>query len=227
MSFCVNAIEVGLSFSNKIDSSCFYRYSKRVYEMIYLLILILISNCATGQEHGAEGKYTETNSSVKTTNCESISADFRINWYYDSRSLSRFLYELQSLNCSQFEKQCSERPYDFTQYTNLIYLKFCNPTELEKLCYKELQSVLHEQSSVESSASWIEIIKEVNFLALEKKDLEKPCLQVAMYKKSQNPNNFVELVEVFLPFCPVVWCGFDKNVVNSSDISVWTCMTLS
>ena len=105
-----------------------------------------------------------------------------------------------------------------------MYLEFCNKPELMKQCSNEVESVLQKQSRMNKSGSWNELVDKINFSELNEEELEKPCLQVAMFNYHEAPYRYVEIVDIYVPFCSIVWCGFENVIFQSKTISVWTCM---
>ena len=165
------------------------------------------------------------NQTKKLILCNEIINDFYMNWSDGTRYLTTYLRNLQSLNCSQFHDQCSNPTLDFNPFTNLIYLKFCNQTRLKSKCFDEINSVLSKQSIIKLTDSWFEIVDKINFSSLNKMDLEKPCLQVAMYDQNQTSNQYVEIIEPFIPFCSIVWFGSNTEALDLHTTSLWSYMS--
>ena len=192
--------------------------------IIYWLFYLILQTCR-GAEYQSNYNYSDGNNQTeKWRECDLITKDFSANWYHGTRYLSRFLHRLQLLNCSYFNEQCSEQSFVFNHYTSLMYLRFCNESELKKRCYYDVKSVLQEELNSSESSSWNKLASKINFMKISKANLEKPCLQIAMYDHSQVTNRYLEIVETFVPFCRIRWCGFNEKVFNNSNISVWTCM---
>ena len=191
-----------------------------IYISVNLLFLIFCLNITN--VYG-----TETIRRIQTEKwrqCNIIVEDFSKNWHDGSRYLSRFLDNLQSLNCPQFEEVCSKQAFAFTKFTSLMYLKFCNESELMKQCFDAVENILQKQSRMKVSGLWGEIVNNINFLELNEEELKNPCLQVAMYDQNGTNFQYAEVIDIYVPFCSIVWCGFADVVFQSKRISVWTCM---
>ena len=158
--------------------------------------------------------------------CDFIVKDFRANWYRGTRYLSKFLYDLKFLNCSQFEEQCSKQTYRFTEFTSLMYMKFCNKSELMTKSYDKVKSGLLEQSN--NSQSWSKHFNKTT-VTLRKTKISKPCLQLAKYDQNQESklNPLFEIVDICVPFCSVIWSGINRNFSNQEKLSLWTIMPQS
>ena len=165
-----------------------------------------------------------SNDAEKWRQCNILENNFRIKWYYGYKYLSKFLYNLQSLNCPQFKDQCLKQTFAYNQFTSLMYLKFCNESEFMIKCFNEVESALEKQENVTATVSWSELVAKINYLTLNQDEMRKPCLQVAMYDSKEVSRDYVEIVNINIPFCSVVWCGFTKKIFNTSKISLWTCM---
>ena len=53
--------------------------------------------------------------------------------------LTNLMEKLRAWNCSQFKKECENRHFDFNHFTSLVYERFCNYSNLERICSKELK----------------------------------------------------------------------------------------
>ena len=194
--------------------------------VIYLFLFgLLQTNIVVDSELQEKESRKRIEYTKKWHQCNSIAEDFRMNWYSGTRYLSRFLYNLRSLNCSHFE-ECLEQTFAFTEFTTLMYMKFCNESELMITCNDELQSGLKKQLNTNSSGYRSVVDSKINLLELNKMELKKLCLQVDKYDPQEVPNQYVEIIEAYVPFCSVVWCGFDKNDFINGISSIWICIPL-
>lgn len=157
--------------------------------------------------------------------CNSTVRSFYREWFTGRRSLSKFMANLKQWQCPQFKEECERQTFDYTDFTKMVYLKFCQPIELEKRCFRDLQEVAQTQAVSAAPSKWNFLVQNINYTKLDHYQLLHPCVQVAMLDSAQSKGeHFHEVVEAFVPFCSFIWCGFDQNVLSSKDISVWTCM---
>ena len=160
--------------------------------------------------------------------CEKIVYD-----YYSTRKLyngylSTFLASLQTWKCPQFQHECERRTFNYTDFTSLIYLRFCNRSLMEAKCYDDILSIVTKQNSEvqTTTTKYSRLVSKLNLLTLSEEDLTKPCVQVAMYDSNAGrPGHYHEIIEPFVPFCSFVWCGFDENVFIKKNVAPWTCMS--
>ena len=71
--------------------------------------------------------------------CENIFKQFRQSYHNSNFQLTNFLEKLRAWNCSQFEKECEQRYFDFNRFTSLVYDRFCDMKAFEKNCKQELE----------------------------------------------------------------------------------------
>ena len=74
--------------------------------------------------------------------CQNISENLYLNWPLQGAYLTRSLATLQAWNCPQFNEACSNRSLDFTDYTSLIYDRFCNQSSLLQRCGSVVNNAL-------------------------------------------------------------------------------------
>ena len=132
-----------------------------------------------------------------------------------------YLDALKSYDFSQFVQECQEQTYAFTEFTYLVYLKFCNRSKLETRCFDGLQNIVDREKM---SSTWNDLIHNMNLLQIDDADLINPCLQVAMLNKAILTQSRFHEVIALVPFCSVVWCGFDEDVFIHRDATSWICI---
>ena len=145
-----------------------------------------------------------------------------------NRYLSTFLESLQTWNCPHFEQECKRRTFNYTEFTSLIYLRFCNRSRMEAQCYNDILHLAIKQKNVSqrTKSTFDELISNLNLITLSEEDLMNPCVQVAMYDSdSESQGHYHEIVEPNVPFCTFVWCGFKENFFIKNNVSLWTCLT--
>ena len=157
--------------------------------------------------------------------CNMTLNNFQRYWYYDSSYLYKFLSTLKSMNCPQFEQECKRKTYAFSEFTSLMYLKFCNHVELQNKCFSTLKKIVqnHSQQNL-SLATWKILKNELeNISSINIDELENSCVQIAMFEK-RYADHFVEVKNFLVPFCSFTWCGFNEQMFESKKISFWRCM---
>ena len=157
--------------------------------------------------------------------CNITLNNFHRYWYYDSSYLHKFLSTLKSMNCPQFKEECERKTYALSEFTSLMYLKFCNHVELQDKCFNTLKKIVqnHSQQNL-SLATWKILKNELeNIASFNIDELENSCVQIAILKETE-ATHFVEVKSLFVPFCSFTWCGFDKRMFESKIISFWRCM---
>ena len=135
-------------------------------------------------------------------------------------NLHIYLGNLKSVDCSEFARECEKQTFAVSEFSKLIYLRFCNRSEMEARCYDDLQKVVNPQNS---STSWENLIRKLNFNQITNEDLTNPCLQVSMLDKAlETGSRFYEIFDV-IPFCDFIWCGFAEDIITTRAVSLWTC----
>lgn len=166
--------------------------------------------------------------------CDEIEKVFDKKWSAGGHYLTTYLAVLRSWRCPQFEQECANPTFAYTEFTKLVYMHECNATQLEQHCLHQVtESVIKYAGNVESaihgnmtsSLSWPEVTKNLNSMEMSTEDLLVPCMQLAVFDSERaGHGRFHEIVQPFVPFCGFVWCGFDADVVNRRHVSPWTCM---
>ena len=155
------------------------------------------------------------------------------DYYYSKREphnryLSTFLESLQTWNCPQFQQECERRTFNYTDFTSLIYLRFCSRYQMEAQCYNDILSIVAKQKhrTQIKTSEFNQLASKLNLSTLSEEDLMNPCVQVAMYHSdSGSQGHYYEIIEPVVPFCSYVWCGFSESLFTKKRVSPWTCMT--
>ena len=66
--------------------------------------------------------------------CQAVVKNLYNKWPNQRVYLSRTLATLKAWNCPQFEEVCSNRLLAFTEFTSLVYDRFCNESSLIQKC---------------------------------------------------------------------------------------------
>ena len=86
------------------------------------------------------------NQTQKLHCCQNIIKNLYTNWSNQGAYLSRTLATLKAWNCSQFDEVCSNRWLAFTDYSSLVYDRFCNESSLMQKCGLVVTAALLEMS---------------------------------------------------------------------------------
>ena len=160
--------------------------------------------------------------------CKTVVHDYyHPNFKPRNRYLTTFLESLQTWRCPQFKQECERRTFDYNDFTSLIYLRFCNRSQMEAQCYDDIFNIATKQNNgIENKTNTFnQLVSNLNLDALSDEDLMNPCVQVAMYDSdSGSQGHYHEIIEPIVPFCSFVWCGFDENIFTKKHLSPWTCM---
>ncbi|CAK8683758.1 unnamed protein product [Clavelina lepadiformis] len=172
-----------------------------------------------------------TNRTRELECCNEILQKFQRRWFNESIYLTSVLATLQAWNCPQFNEECTNRTFDFTTYTALVYERFCNESKLIKECASKVIQV--QQSSLPAVASsfdltntsWSSLAQNLTSASISSSDLEEPCIQIALLDSpSGGYGNYHEIKNYILPFCEAAWCGYDTDTFTTRRISSWSCM---
>ena len=170
---------------------------------------------------------TVGNRSTELKCCQTVMRNYYSKAATHDRYLSTFLESLQTWNCPEFEQECERRTFNYTDFTAVMYLRFCNRSQMEERCYSDIQSIVSKQSTTfqTNTSTFEKLVSKLNLSCLNNEDLLNPCLQVAVYDiDSRGHGHFHEIIEPIVPFCSFVWCGFDENVFISQEVLPWTCI---
>lgn len=96
--------------------------------------------------------------------CNVTADDFRQNWSREGNYLTEYLANMKLWGCPQFEKECRKPAFQFTKFTELVYLLNCNRSGFNLACNDVLQHVAPSG--------------ELHGLQLSDDELREPCVQV-------------------------------------------------
>ena len=170
---------------------------------------------------------TVGNRSTELECCHTLVSNYCSNVSSHDRYLSTFLESLQTWNCPQFKQECERLTFNYTDFTSLMYLRFCNRSQMEEQCYDDIQTMVTKQNTTSRAraSAFDELVSKLDLISLNNQDLMNPCVQVAMYDiDSGGHGHFHEIIEPIVPFCSFVWCGFDENIFINQKVSTWTCL---
>ena len=170
---------------------------------------------------------TVGNRSTELECCQTVIRNYYSKVMSHDRYLSTFLESLQTWNCPQFKQECERGTFNYTDFSSLMYLRFCNRSEMKERCYNDIESIVTKQNTTfqTTTSTFDELVSKLDLISLNNQDLRKPCVQVAMYDIDVGGHgHFHEIIEPIVPFCSFVWCGFDENVFRNQKVSPWTCM---
>ena len=158
--------------------------------------------------------------------CKNIVYDYYTKFELHNRYLTTFLESLQALNCTEFKQQCERRTFNYTEFTSLIYLRFCNRSQMEAQCYDDILNVVTKQNNgIQIKSEFNQLVSKLYLIPPNEEDLMNPCVQVAMYDgDSGNQSHYHEIIEPIVPLCSYVWCGFDESLFTEKYVAPWTCM---
>ena len=78
--------------------------------------------------------------------CQNITKNLYANWSNQDAYLSRTLATLKAWNCPEFDEVCSNRWLALTDYSSLVYDRFCNESSLIQRCGLVVTEALSEMS---------------------------------------------------------------------------------
>ena len=192
---------------------------------------ILLTTSATHFECSADevsclfsdGNSSERNRTKELDCCNQTVDNYYLNWDRGSHYLSTYLRTLKTWECPQFEIECEKETFAYTDFTQLLYNAFCKETELEERCFAEVANVVNIQT--QNQVSWVNLTQNLDVLQISDEDLLNPCIQVAMLNTDPTGfGHFHEIINPLAPLCDFVWCGFADDIIETREISMWTCM---
>ena len=175
--------------------------------------------------------------------CQLITIRYRFRWSVGQAYLTTYLQSLRSWGCPQFEEECRDRVYAFTDYSALMYDYYCNYTDFVRKCSNVVNSTYmrHRLGVVPSAVpkndfktnlddvtlitEWRNIVENLESSYFSIEELTFPCMQVALYEAEQEHiGEYHEIVRSDLPSCGLSWCGIDGPTVRDRDITTWDCL---
>ena len=165
-------------------------------------------------------KFSSDTTSNSTSYCSDTQAS-ELSFEMVPGYLSRYLETLRIQNCSQFLQECRTQVYASTQFSKLVYLRFCNRSQLEERCFDEIHKIVQPNNP---QTTWRNLIQGLNNRRIDNENLVSPCLQVATLDKASLTNGYFHEVMATVPFCSLVWCGFDEDTFIGKEITLWNCI---
>nr|XP_026694245.1 uncharacterized protein LOC113475036 [Ciona intestinalis] len=186
--------------------------------------------------------------------CNDTVTVYNRNWSTGRFFLTTFLHVLAALECPQFQSICERKTFVFDHFSALVYERYCDTKNLESSCTEILNNTISvamphtaavlrqnripvytEQLTTfapvtgplatrHHSPSWLRLVKQLGNTNLTLKQSLQPCVQVATYEAETKLGNFMEILTFSIPTCGVIWCGFNKRLVDHFAISAWDCM---
>uniref|UniRef100_UPI00193991D1 uncharacterized protein LOC120338060 n=1 Tax=Styela clava TaxID=7725 RepID=UPI00193991D1 len=172
--------------------------------------------------------------------CNYISNSFRLSWSVGGQYLTEYLSNLQDWGCEEFEKECENPIYDYTNFTRIVYVRFCNRFALLAKCTEELHKVTKKYNFYAIDATygsndaleitdkiWNNLTSSIIPTKMDMKDLLRPCVQIALFDRpSGGVGRYHEIVQPYVPFCTMPWDGYDIETAMTRHVSPWTSMSL-
>ena len=78
--------------------------------------------------------------------CRNITKYLYTNWSNQGAYLSKTLATLKAWNCPEFDEVCLNRSLAFTDYSSLVYDRFCNKSSLIQKCGLVVTEAMSETS---------------------------------------------------------------------------------
>lgn len=88
------------------------------------------------------------NQSLKVECCDTLYTNFKKSWHYSMNNLVDMLRALKAWNCSQLKEECSKLTFAYTDYTKLVYSRFCNASHFVHTCKLTLSSAIKDLSKI-------------------------------------------------------------------------------
>ncbi|XP_039272657.2 uncharacterized protein LOC120346932 [Styela clava] len=176
------------------------------------------------------------NNTLREKCCTKYHNFFAEYWDDNYMRLGVWLNYLYQWNCPQFQQECKSHTYNFSDYTNKLYLRFCKPREYYEECKSHFQDAAYiEKESLKyptfpetiatGDSNFTNISMHSDNTKLLKYPLE-PCVQASLVKIGNNSMqlNYVEVKDVRIPFCKISWCAFRSDDLKTKDLSLSLCM---
>ena len=160
-----------------------------------------------------ENAFVDLESAIQIC-CKDTVQNFKTTWSRYGTYLTVYLETLKTWSCSEFTDECRDRNYVVNDFTNLVYLYFCNLTSFNQRCS-------HVVDHYHNKSTKIDKMKD-----MDSSEITEPCIQVSLYNATLHDSSIIfhEIVEVIIPFCEFVWCGFDNETMKARQLTAWDCM---
>nr|XP_026696536.1 uncharacterized protein LOC104265481 isoform X3 [Ciona intestinalis] len=164
-----------------------------------------------------------TNRKFELQCCQLFSNRYKLYWFREGNYLTEALETLKTWRCPEFEEDCTQRIYGFTEFTQRVYDRACNRTLFESACLPTVFRVLSDAGVNVTDQNWRHALRNVQ---LEMHALQYPCIQVALYDavsaaRQSSYGFYHETVHLHTPFCHFVWVGFDAETTVQHSIFPW------
>nr|XP_018669442.1 cannabinoid receptor 1-like [Ciona intestinalis] len=160
--------------------------------------------------------------------CNTTYDEFTRRWYFGQMYLSEVFESLRAWKCPQFESECRQPIFAFTDFTRLVYKRACNYTDFKKTCLNTVKDFVDPSNSSgltsNDSNEWSLILRELSQQSVPIDPAPPPCVQVALYDAGRKFGEYYEAISTFLPFCGILWCGTAANSSMTRSFSLWSCM---
>ena len=152
--------------------------------------------------------------SAKQICCKDTVQNFKTTWSRYGTHLTVYLETLYIWNCSQFIDECRYRNYVINDFTNLVYLYFCNLTSFNQRCSRVVNDYNNKSTKIDP-------VKDA-----DSNEITEPCIQVSLNNATLHHSSIIfhEIVEVIVPFCEFVWCGFDNETIKTRQLTAWVLL---
>lgn len=179
--------------------------------------------------------YRKAHRAAELTCCDFQEKRFYRRWSYGNEYLTTFLQTMKSWECPQIKKHCRERYFNFSPFTNIVYMKMCDDQAYRKHCFEKVNAIALQHTrgkhnttlSVDNVTAneWADMVQGLQSKNMSDDEIDDPCVQVALYEGGRGGyGRYHETVRTVIPFCGFAWCGYDADAVYSRHISVWRCM---
>ncbi|XP_039261707.2 uncharacterized protein LOC120337872 [Styela clava] len=150
---------------------------------------------------------------------------YKERWFNGGYYITTLLERLERWQCEEFKMECTARTYNFTTFTDLVYDKFCDRRSMEFKCKSVVTSAVEDYEFLDSSEKleWMTLANSLVSSKMKIHDVIKPCIQIAIFdSNSGGVGRIHEIVEPYLPFCGLLWDGYDIDTAENVTVSAWT-----
>lgn len=189
----------------------------------------------------------EKNATLQKYCCSRMITIFQIYWNHSTMKLGDYLRALKMWKCKRFQEECDNRYYAFTQYTSLLYDRFCSADRFEYHCTSrvlpfvqtEILQEHRDSSQVHGSGGdfiegeytltngWSDKLNsEVLLRNMSREDQMEPCVQAALVNiRNFSVGRYFEAKQSEMAFCSIAWCAFTTDVFATDHVTDSMCMS--
>ncbi|XP_039273677.2 uncharacterized protein LOC120347679 [Styela clava] len=189
---------------------------------IFLLLMVL-------------GKFGDAIEKRNNDWCKFFYSKYLLLMHTDQKDdrLGDLLKVLNSRDCPQFQQECIKQTFNFSQYTSLLYLRFCNKTAFIDTCgYQWMTNKTGHslQRMVDRNLTTGDAFNRIPYVYVKeqkysKDELLDPCFQASLpFADNSAVQKYVELKEIHMPFCGIVWCAIPSYALTTYTVSISWCM---